>query len=97
MIIPALIYKVYADGHEELVRGAEIGLPSIRDLREMIASKESVTRNMLISAGSGGLFSFSSKVPGTLIAPEDILAPELEVQKKKGEAYPSLPVVARPD
>ena len=96
MIIPALIYKVYADGHEELVRGAEIGLPSIRDLREMIASKESVTWNMLISAGSGGLFSFSSKVPGTLIAPEDILAPELEVQKKKGEAYPSLPVVARP-
>ncbi len=97
MIIPALIYKVYADGHEELVRGAEIGLPSIRDLREMIASKETVTRNMLISAGSGGLFSFSSKVPGTLIAPEDILAPELEVQKKKGEAYPSLPVVGRPD
>ncbi len=97
MIIPALIYKVYADGHEELVRGAEIGLPSIRDLREMIASKESVTRNMLISAGSGGLFSFSSKVPGTLIAPEDILAPELEVQKKKAEAYPSLPVVVRPE
>jgi hypothetical protein len=96
MIIPALIYKVFADGHEELVRGAEIGLPSIRDLREMIASKESVTHNMLISAGSGGLFSFSSKVPGTLIAPEDILAPELEVQKKKAEAYPSLPVVARP-
>ncbi len=97
MIIPALIYKVYADGREELVRGAEIGLPSIRDLREMIASKESVTRNILISAGSGGLFSFSSKVPATLIAPEDILAPELEVQKKKAEAYPSLPVVARPE
>ncbi len=96
MIIPALIYKVYADGHEQLVRGAEIGLPSIRDLREIIASKESVTRNMLISAGSGGLFSFSSKVPATLIAPEDILSPELEVQKKKAEAYPSLPVVSRP-
>ncbi len=97
MIIPALIYKVYADGREELLRGAEIGLPSIRDLREILSSKENVTHNMLISAGSGGLFSFSSKVPATLIGPEDILSPELEVQPKKPEAYPSLPVVARPD
>ena len=96
MIIPALMYKVYKDGREELVRGGEIGLPSIRDLREMISSKETVTRNMLISGGSGGLFSFSSKVPATLIGPVDILSPELEVQKKKGEAYPTLPVVSRP-
>ena len=51
---------------------------------------------MLISAEFRWVVRFSSKVPGTLIAPEDILAPELEVQKKKGEAYPSLPVVARP-
>jgi hypothetical protein len=78
------------------VRGAEIGIPTIRDLREMIASKETVTRNMLISAGSGGLFSFSPSVPGTLIGPCDILSPELDVQQKKAEAYPSLPVVARP-
>ena len=96
MIVPTLIYKVYRDGHEELLRGAEIGLPSIRDFREMIASKETVTRNMLIAGGSGGLFSFGAKVAATLIGPEDILSPELEVQKKKGEAYPTLPVVARP-
>ena len=63
MIVPALIYKVYADGREELLRGAEIGLPSIRDLREIISSKESVTRNMLVSAGSGGLFISVPKFP----------------------------------
>ena len=96
-IVPALVYKVYSDGHEELVRGAEIGLPTIRDLREMIVSKETVTRNMLIAGGSGGLFSFGSMVPATLIGPQDILTPEMEVQKKKGEAYPTLPVVARPE
>jgi hypothetical protein len=95
-IIPGLVYKVYGDGREELVRGAEIGLPTIRDLREMIVSKETVTRNMLIAGGSGGLFSFGSSVPATLIAPQDILTPEMEVQKKKSEAYPTLPVVARP-
>ncbi len=95
-IIPTLIYKVYGDGHEELVRGAEIGIPSIRDLREMIASKETVTCNMLISAGSGGLFSYSPSVPGTIIGPRDILSPELDVQKKQSEAYPTPPVVARP-
>ncbi|MDP4198060.1 MAG: metallopeptidase TldD-related protein [Bacteroidota bacterium] len=96
MIVPSLIYKVYSDGHEQLVRGAEIGLPTIRDLREIISSKESATRNMLIAGGTGGLFSFGSKVPATLIGPTAVLAPELEVQKKKGEAYPTLPVVARP-
>lgn len=96
MIIPGLLYKVYADGHEELVRSAEVGLPTIRDLREMISSKETATRNMLIAGGSGGLFSFGSKVPATLIGPTAVLAPELEVQKKKGEAYPTLPVVSRP-
>lgn len=96
MIVPALAYKVYADGREELVRGIEVAPPSIRDLREMITSKETATRDMLISGGSGGLFSFGAKVPATLIAPTSVLEPELEVQKKKGEAYPTLPVVARP-
>jgi predicted Zn-dependent protease len=96
MIVPSLVYKVYSDGHEELVRGVEIGLPSVRDLREMISSKETVTKNMLIAGGSGGLFSFGAMTPATLIAPKDILSPELEVQLKKSEAYPTLPVVARP-
>jgi hypothetical protein len=96
MIVPALVYKVYADGHEELVRGVEIGLPSIRDLREMITSKETATNDMLIAGGSAGLFSFGAKVPATLIGPTAVLAPELEVQKKKPEAYPTLPVVSRP-
>ena len=96
-IVPLLIYKVFADGHEQLIRGAEIGLPSIRDLREMISSKERVTQNMLISAGSGGLFSFSPSVPATLIGPRYVLAPALDVQKKQPEAYPTPPVVERPE
>jgi hypothetical protein len=96
MLVPALAYKVYADGHEELVRALEVAPPSVRDLREVITSKETATRNMLISGGSGGLFSFGAKVPATLIGPTAVLEPELEVQKKKGEAYPTLPVVARP-
>jgi hypothetical protein len=96
MVIPALLYKVYRDGREELVRDAEIGLPSIRDLREMISSKETETRNTLISGGAAGLFSFSSKVPASYIGPHAVLCPELEVQKKKTSAYPTQPVVARP-
>ena len=47
MIIPALIYKVYADGRDEIKCAAQkSGLPSIRDLREMIASKESLLRTV---------------------------------------------------
>jgi predicted Zn-dependent protease len=96
MIIPALIYKVYRDGHEELVRDAEIGLPSIRDLREMISSKETAVDNTLISGGSGGLFSISAKVAASYIGPRAVLCPELEVQRKKTSANPTQPVVERP-
>ena len=96
MIVPALVYKVYADGREELVRAVEIAPPGVRDLREIISAKETETHNILIAGGSAGLFSFGAKVPATLIAPAALLAPELEVQKKKPEAYPTLPVVARP-
>jgi hypothetical protein len=95
---PALVYKVSTkDGSETLIRGIEISLPTARDLREIITSKEIVTQDMGLAAGSGGgFFSFGGKVPATLIAPESILVPELEVHKKKTSANPTQPVVDKP-
>jgi hypothetical protein len=95
---PVLIYKVSTkDGSETLVRGAEVSFPTARDLREIITSKDVVTKNMGLASGSGGgFFSSSSKVPATLIASDKILVPELEVRKKKTSANPIKPVVEKP-
>lgn len=96
-IRPSLVYKVYPDGKEELLRGVEIGFPTIRDLKELKFSSERSIRNVQMPAGSGaGLFGFASKVPATLIAPNAILATELEVHKKQSQAFPIKPIVTKP-
>lgn len=97
-IIPSLIYKVdLKTGNEQLMRGLEVTFPTSRDIRELISSKETSITNMGLSGGGqGGFFSFGSKVPGTLIGPNTIMVPELEVRKKKTSAYPTKPVVERP-
>ncbi|HET9135259.1 MAG TPA: metallopeptidase TldD-related protein, partial [Candidatus Kapabacteria bacterium] len=94
---PALVYKIYADGHEELLRGIEINFPTTRDLKELQFSKEKSIRNLQIAAGgTTSLFGISSKVPATLIAPDKILVPELEARKKQSQAYPIKPIVEKP-
>jgi hypothetical protein len=96
-LAPALVYKISANGTETLMRGVEVSLPTPRDLREIITARETVAKNMGLAAGAGGgFFSFSSQVPGTLIASEKILVPELEVRKKKTSANPTKPVVDKP-
>jgi hypothetical protein len=97
-LTPVLVYKVSTkDGSETLMRGIEISFPTPRDLRELITSKDIITKDMGLSGGGGGgFFSFSSKVPATLIASEQVLVPELEVRKKKTSANPTKPVVDKP-
>lgn len=96
-IVPTLMYKVYLkDGREELVRGAEINLPTTRDWREIMVSKESVTENVLVPASNAGPFNFTARVASSYIGPKAVLCPELEVHKKKTGANPTQPVVARP-
>lgn len=96
-VIPTLLYKVdIKTGKEQLVRGAEITLPTARDWREIISSKEIATENVLVPSATAGLFTFSARVASSYIGPRSVLCPELEVHKKKTGANPTLPVVARP-
>lgn len=98
-IQPSIVYKVSTkDGSEQLIRGVEISFPTPRDLREVITSKERSTVDMnLPGGGNAGLFGFGGKVASTLIGPDRIMFPELEARKKKTSAYPTRPVVARPN
>jgi TldD protein len=94
-IQPALLYKVFRDGHEELLRGAQITYPTPRDLREIATSQDTMIYNTLAPA-SGGLFSIVATIPMTLIGPSQILSPELEIERRDMKATPTVAVVARP-
>lgn len=96
-IIPTLLYRVdLKTGKEELVRGAEITLPTARDWREVMTSKEAAAVNVLLPSSSAGMFNFGARIAASYIGPASYLCPELEVHKKKTGANPTQPVVARP-
>jgi len=83
---PRLLYRVYADGHEELVRGAVFNELDVRALRSNLIA---VGNDPLVSNRSGG-------VPTTIISPS-LLFDELEVKradtsKDKLPDYPAPPL-----
>jgi predicted Zn-dependent protease len=83
---PRLLYRVYADGREELVRGAVFSELDVRALRSNLIA---VGNDPLVSNRSGG-------IPTTIICPS-LLFDELEVKradtsKDKLPEYPSPPL-----
>lgn len=83
---PRLLYRVYADGHEELVRGAVFNELDVRALRSNLVA---VGNDPLVSNRTGG-------VPTTIICPS-LLFDELEVKradtsKDKLPDYPAPPL-----
>jgi predicted Zn-dependent protease len=83
---PRLLYRVYTDGHEELVRGAVFNELDVRALRSNLIA---VGNDPLVSNRSGG-------VPTTIICPS-LLFDELEVKradtsKDKLPDYPAPPL-----
>lgn len=83
---PRLLYRVYADGHEELVRGAVFSELDVRALRSNLTA---VGNDPLVSNRTGG-------VPTTIICPS-LLFDELEVKradtsKDKLPDYPAPPL-----
>jgi TldD protein len=87
---PRLLYRVYVDGHQELVRGAVFDELDVRTLR-----------HDLIAAGNDPLVSNrESGVPSTVIAPSFLLD-ELEVKRTDAKnaklpEYPPPDLTAKP-
>jgi hypothetical protein len=67
---PLVLYKVYADGREELVRGAEFGRFSLKAFKRMLLAGD--TPHVMNVGGSGGF--------STVIAPA-MLFEELDLVK----------------
>lgn len=93
---PVLVYRVYPDGREELVRGLRFRGVSTRSLRDILAaSQETVLFDYvnngapLASLGTGGLLA-----PTSIVSP-GLLFEEIEFDVPQ-EQLPKLPVVPAP-
>jgi predicted Zn-dependent protease len=92
---PLLVYRVYPDGKEELVRGLRLRGLSVRTLRDIVAvSDESYVFNYLNTLAP-------MSMPGTgYVAPTSVVAPALLLEdvelERPQEELPKLPVVPPP-
>ena len=82
---PLYVYKVYADGHEEMIRGVRLRGVDARSLKDiLLAGDDSVTLDYM-EAGSADV---------TVVAPS-ILVDDLELEKV-GDTLPKLPIAPSP-
>jgi len=86
---PAVLLRVYPDGHEERVRDAEFEGVSLRALRDIVAA--SSERSVYNFYERGHLQGSRGELPASVVAP-DILVEEMEFKKteKKPEKRPYL-------
>ena len=88
-VLPIMVYRIYTDGREELVRGVDlIGTPLTTFSKITAASDETEVFNGTCGAESGG-------VPVAAVSPA-VLVSQVEVQKKeKSQSRP--PLLPPPD
>jgi TldD protein len=93
---PVLIYRVYADGREELIRGVRFRELNVRSLRDIRAAGDDTTIFDYLNNGVPlaliGAGSYAAET--TVIAPS-VLVDDLEV-RKADEELPKLPIVPSP-
>jgi len=75
-VLPVMVYRVYTDGHQELVRGVDlIGTPLTTFSRIVAGDDQMATFNGICGAESGSI-EVSASSPGVLVS-------QIEVQKKE--------------
>jgi hypothetical protein len=94
--LPLLVYRVYPDGREELVRGLRFRGMSTRSFRDIIAASEDTQVFDFIDT----LFPFALMGTGGYVSNSAVIAPgvlfeELELERTQ-EDLPKLPVVPAP-
>lgn len=84
--IPEMVYRVFPDGREELVRGVEIVGTPIASINKIVATSD---RTAVFNGYCG---AESGYIPVSAVAP-DVLMTEIELQRtmKKAEKEPVLP------
>jgi len=76
-LLPVMLYRVYPDGHEELVRGADLEGTPLRALGDILAAGDDVDTFNGYCGAESGFVPVSATSPSLLIA-------HLEIAKKAG-------------
>lgn len=94
--MPILIYKVYPDGHEELVRGLRFRGFNAKSLRDILATGDDSTAfEFMDSAAPFALVGASTFTTEACVIAPSILIDDLELRPVE-EELPKLPVVPPP-
>jgi len=95
--IPILIYKVYPDGREELVRGLHFRGLNVRSLKDILAAGDDNTVfEFMNSPAPFALIGASSFTAETCVVAPSILIDDLELAPVE-EELPKLPVAPAPE
>src|ERR1035437_9739466 len=95
--MPILVYKIYVDGHEELVRGMRFRGFNVRSLKDILAAgDDSAAFEYQDNSGPFALIGGGSFTAETCVVAPSILIDDLELHPAE-EELPKLPVVSAPD
>ena len=93
---PLYVYRLYPDGHEELVRGQRFRSMSARALKDILAAgNDSVTFNYLDNGAPFALLGFGNGAAEVSVVAPSLLIDDLEMSKVDDE-QPKLPLVPSP-
>jgi len=94
--IPLYTYRLYVDGHEELVRGERFRGVNARTLKDILAAgDDSVTFNYLENGAPFALLGYGGSSAEVSVVAPSVLIDDLEMSKIDDE-LPKLPVVPSP-
>ena len=94
--LPILVYKVYPDGREELVRGLRFRNFSARSLRDILAAgDDSNVFEFMDSAAPFALIGAASYASEASVVAPSVLIDDLDLRPLEGD-YPKPPVVPPP-
>jgi len=94
--VPVYLYRLYPDGHEELVRAQRFRSMNARSLKDILAAgDDSVTFNYLDNGAPFALLGFGSGAAEVTIVAPSLLIDDLEMTKADDE-LPKLPIVPSP-
>jgi hypothetical protein len=95
--MPLLVYKVFADGHEELVRGLRFLGLNARSLKDILAAgNDSAVFEFMDNPAPFALMGASNYTNEACVIAPSILVDDLELHPAEDE-LPKLPIVSAPE
>ena len=95
--LPILVYKIYVDGHEELVRGMRFRGFNVRSLKDILATgDDSAVFEFMDNTAPFALIGGTGFTAEASVVAPSILIDDLELHPLE-EELPKLPVVSPPD